>query len=53
VTRMKEIILNRIPVRNSGRIVDEREAEAMTFDGNCAKVKGKMLAWIAVGLKQK
>ena len=49
MTGMKEIILNRIPVHNSGRIVDEREAEAMTFDGSCAEVKGKMLEWIAEG----
>ena len=49
MTGMKEIILNRIPVRNSGRIVDEREAEAMTFDGkrenagvDSGRAKGKM-----------
>jgi len=52
-TRMKEIILNHMQVRNSWRTVDQREAETATFDANCAKVKGDRLEWTAGGRKQK
>jgi len=40
VTCLKEILLNRIQVCNSVRMVGEREAEAAKFDGNWTKVKG-------------
>ena len=53
VTKMKEILLDRIQARYNGRIVDEHKAEAATFNGNWAKVKGEMLDWRAAGdLKQ-
>jgi len=52
-TRMKEIILNHMQVRNSWRTVDQREEETATFNVNCAKVKGERLEWTAGGRKQK
>ena len=53
VTEMKEILLNHIQVRYSGRMVCECEAETAMFYGHYAKVIGKMLGWRVGDLKQK
>jgi len=37
---MKQILLSRIQVRDSERMIGEREAEGATSDGNWTKVKG-------------
>jgi len=45
----KEILLNRLQVRDSERIVDEYEGGLATFDGKKTKVENKIREWRAEG----
>jgi hypothetical protein len=50
---VKEILLNRLRVRDCERVADEGEGGDVTFDSKKAKAKEKMLKRKAEGLMRK